>query len=192
MNKEERIEKERQKKEARINGLMAKLETEKEEIQEKMRELERQRPVFYAKVLLKQEKAKARDDLDIKLSQLQDREKRVVLTIRGFKQMLKELEGVTQSITDFQEDRERFEELKGFIEEAEKFRPMWENEVRQFGEAKAKRVLSAYNVQQVHLMMVPRYVRELAKLAKALDEESSLREFILDTTGNPIGIYLGE
>ena len=73
-----------------MNGLIAKLQTEKEEIQEKLSELERGRPVLYAKVAMRQEKAKARDDLDIKISKLQDKERRLVFTIRGLKEMLKE------------------------------------------------------------------------------------------------------
>jgi len=190
MNKEERIENERQRKEAKINSLMAKLQTDKEEIQEKISDLERRRPSLYAKVIMRQVKAKERDDLEAKLQKLQDRERRLVFTIRGLKEMLKELENVSESITYFKDDRERFEELKKFILEAEEFRPMWVNEVRQFGEAKAKRVLSAFNPQQVHLMMVPRYVRELVGLAKELDEESSLREFMHETTGRPIESFL--
>ena len=190
MKKEERIENERQGKEAKINSLMAKCQTEKEQIQEKISDLERERPSLYAKVVMRQAKASERDTLEAKLRKFEDRERRLVFTIRGLKEMLKELEGVNESLTYFQEDRERFEELKGFIEEAEKFRPMWENEVRQFGEAKAKRVLSAYNVQQVHLMMLPRYVQELARVAKELDEEPSLREFIYETTGQPIESFL--
>ena len=190
MNKEERIQNERQGKEAKINSLMAKYKTEKEEIQEKMSELERRRPVLYAKVAMRQTKAKERDDLEAKLSKLQDREKRLVVTIRGLREILKELKNVNQSLTYFQEDRERFEELKGFIEEAEVFRPMWENEVRQFGEAKAKRVLSAFNTEQVHLMMLQRYIQELFRLAKELDEEASLREFIYKTTDKPIESFL--
>lgn len=191
MKKEERIENERQGKEAKINSLMAKYKAEKEEIQEEISGLERKRPSFYAKVVMRQAKASERDNLEAKLSKLQDRERRFVFTIRGLKEMLKELENVNQSLTYFQEDRERFEELKGFIEEAEVFRPMWDNEVKIWGEAKAKRVLNAFNPEQGHLMMVPRYVQELARLAKELDEGSSLREFIYKTTGKPVEAYLG-
>ena len=190
MKKEERIENDKQMKEGKINSLMAKLQTEKEEVQEKISELERKRPSFYAKVVLKQEKAKARDDLESKLSRLQDRERRIVLTVRGLKELLTELDGINVSVTYFKEDREKFEELKGLIVDAEEFRPMWDNEVRQFGPAKSGRVLAAFRSEMEALTLEPRYIRKLSTLAKELDEESSLREFIQETTGRPIESFL--
>ena len=191
MKKEERIENERQMKESKINGLMAKMQTEKERVQEKISELEKKRPGLYAKVVLRQAKASERDKIEVKLQRLQDKEKRLSLTIRGFKEMLKELEGLSKKLTYYQEDRGRFEELKGFIKEAERFRPMWDREVRQFGEQKARRVLIDYSKQQTHLMRISKYITELDGLAKELDEEPSLREFIQETTGETMESLLG-
>ena len=192
MKKEDRIENERQQKEGKINDLIAKLQAEKEEVQEKISGLERKRPVLYAKVVLKQQKAKERGNLEAKLNRLQDRERRLVFTVRGLKEMLKELEGVRQSLTYFKEDREKFEELKGFIKIAMNFKPMWDETIETWGEVKARSSLVNYISEQNHLMMVPRYVTELVGLAKELDAEADLREFVYQTTGKPLESFLDE
>jgi hypothetical protein len=190
MKKELALEIKKQRKDAKVKGLIAKYQERVDVLSSGLEQSVKDLPSLYARVVLKEIPASKRDQVETKVAKLKEQKRKASLTLEGLRSIERGGKNDQANIEDLKEDRERYEQLKGLIGRGEKIRPMWEREIKTYGESKAKRVLQDYLPEICHLVRIKNYVVEMSLISKRLDDDQDFREFISSTTGKTVDAIL--
>jgi len=179
-----------QAEKSRLTETIDGIEKEKVGLRSRMAKLEEQRPVVCARVVLVEGEMSEVEAIDAELQEIKDRFTFLESAGRGVKLRVTALGKKRESLVEFETDQEEYERLKGRVAKAEEFRPMWDNEVRQFGPLQAGKILSNFIPEMTCMQTERKDIQSLYRLARSLDCEVECRDFISSATGQPVEAFL--